>query len=961
MQQLQALGNEKAARTPAQQKIDSNLLLEMKMRRGEAIQNAVPALQTGITLDAEGKTLVDITAEVTQEVLDEIVALGGEVVSSFAQYHAIRARMPLDQIETLATLPQVRSIRPEEKAIIQKHQVNTSEGDVAHQANVARAALGVDGTGIRICVLSDSVDHLAEVQTTGDLPAVTVLSGQDGTNTCFPNPTCTGEGTAMLEIVYDLAPGAMLGFATANGGPAQFAQNILNLRNVLGCHVIVDDVVFPTAPVFQDGLIAQAVNTVVASGALYFSSAGNSGSLDHGTSGVWEGDFVSAGPVQGLGDTHNFGGANVNRITSPTSRITLQWSDPWDSSANDYDLYLFDPSLTTIVVRSNNFQNGTQNPFEGFAVDFDPVGYGLVIVKYAGADRFLHLNTHRGRLAIGTAGQTGGHSAAVGALSVAAVDVATAGGGAFVGGAANPVEDFSSDGPRRIFFNADGTPLTPGNFSSTGGTVRQKPDIAAANRVATVTPGFNPFIGTSAAAPHAAAIGGLVLSVQPTLTPAQVRQVLTSTVWDIEGAGVDRNSGFGIVNASAALNAAGDAVGAQKADLAGLNGDAIFYTLDLAHWVNIPGSLASVVTGDLDANGTADLVGINSAGAIFYTLDRASWVNIPGSLASVVTGDLDANGTADLVGINSAGAIFYTLDRAHWVNIPGSLASVVTGDLDANGTADLVGINSAGAIFYTLDLASWVQIPGALVSVITGDLDANGTADLVGINQGGAIFYTLDKASWVNIPGSLASVVTGDLDANGTADIVGINQGGAIFYTLDKASWVNIPGSLASVVTGDLDANGTADLVGINSAGAIFYTLDLANWVNIPGTLTALVVGDLDGNGGNGGGGNGLAAPMLISPTNGAFCWITLVFEWSAVPDATIYQVSLIDAQAQLGVALVDASSSCDDRTCSIGTSQFVSTDFPDGLTQWTVAACDATHCGPPSAVGVFTLARRFC
>ena len=549
MQQIQALVDEKAARTPAQQKIDTNLLLEMKLRRGDRIWQAVPELQTSIALDAEGKTLVDITAEVTQEVLDEIVALGGEVVSSFVQYHAIRARIPLDQIETLARLPQVKSIRPEEKAMT--HVVNVSQGDVAHRANMARATFGMDGMGVRICTLSDSVDHLAEVQATGDLPAVTVLPGQAGTG--------KGEGTAMLEIIHDLAPGATLGFATANGGPAQFAQNILNLRNVLGCHVIVDDVVYFAEPAFQDGIIAQAVNTVVASGALYFSSAGNEGNLNNDASGVWEGDFVPASTVPGLGHTHNFGGgADVNRITTPTSVITLQWSDPWGSSANDYDLYLLNPSLTTIVAKSDNPQTGTQNSFEqiNLPAGFNPVGYGLVIVKYAGANRFLHLNTHRGRLAIPTAGQTWGHSAAGGALSVAAVDVATAGGGPFVGGPANPVETFSSDGPRRIFFNADGTPITPGNFSSTGGTVRQKPDIAAADGVATATPGFNPFFGTSAAAPHAAAIGGLVLSVHSTLTPAQVRQILTSTALDIEASGVDHDSGFGIVDAFAASQVA---------------------------------------------------------------------------------------------------------------------------------------------------------------------------------------------------------------------------------------------------------------------------------------------------------------------------------------------------------------------------------------------------------------------
>ena len=69
------------------------------------------------------------------------------------------------------------------------------------------------------------------------------------------------------------------------------------------------------------------------------------------------------------------------------------------------------------------------------------------------------------------------------------------------------------------------------------------------------TRGFNPFFGTSAAAPHAAAIGGLVLSAHPTFTPAQVRQALTGSALNIEGPGWDRDSGFGIINAFVAINA----------------------------------------------------------------------------------------------------------------------------------------------------------------------------------------------------------------------------------------------------------------------------------------------------------------------------------------------------------------------------------------------------------------------
>jgi len=76
----------------------------------------------------------------------------------------------------------------------------------------------------------------------------------------------------------------------------------------------------------------------------------------------------------------------------------------------------------------------------------------------------------------------------------------------FSGGAVNPVEIFSSDGPPPIFLPGGRNPVTPGNFLASGGAVRQKPDIAAGDGVSTSVPGFAPFFGTSACAPHAAAL-----------------------------------------------------------------------------------------------------------------------------------------------------------------------------------------------------------------------------------------------------------------------------------------------------------------------------------------------------------------------------------------------------------------------------------------------------------------------
>src|SRR5215510_6024067 len=145
----------------------------------------------------------------------------------------------------------------------------SSEGDVTHLAFAARQAFGVNGTGIKIGVLSNGVTNLAVSQASGDLGPVTVLPGQAGTG---------DEGTAMLEIIHDLAPGADLYFATATSGIASFANNIRALRNA-GCNIIVDDVFYFVETPFQDGqsasvvsntnggVVIQAVHDVTASGA----------------------------------------------------------------------------------------------------------------------------------------------------------------------------------------------------------------------------------------------------------------------------------------------------------------------------------------------------------------------------------------------------------------------------------------------------------------------------------------------------------------------------------------------------------------------------------------------------------------------------------------------------------------------------------------------------------------------
>lgn len=559
LRQIAALQADKAQRTPVQQKIDSQLLYADKMRRGVPVAEGIATLRVDLDKDDAGRVELDITARVTDELLKSITDAGGKIVNSFARYEAVRAWLPLAQVESVAGREEVKFVRPAVKGVGNSGSVD-SEGDFRHRANVARANFtNATGIGVKVGVLSDSVDFLGNSQTLGDLGVITVITNrigvlQDGHDQSIRE----GEGTAMLEIVHDLAPIAQLFFATAQGGPGAMAQNILDLRFKYGCDIIVDDWEYFSESPFQDAIVAQAVNAVTADGALYFSSASNSGNKNDNTSSTWEGDFLDGGAtsLEG-GRIHSFGTVNYNTIASGGSQrqADLFWADPLGAATNDYDVFVLDSTGLTVVASSTSSQTGSQDPYEH--VGKVEVGQRVVVVRFAGASRFLHLEVGRGRLTTSTAGRTKGHASAVDAFCVAAVDVAKASfTNSFVTGAKNPVETFSSDGPRRVFFSVDGTPISPGNFSSSGGVVRQKPDIAAADGVTTTLPlngGLNPFFGTSAAAPHAAAIAALIKSYNPSLTPAQIRAALTSTALDIEATGWDRDSGYGIVMADAAL------------------------------------------------------------------------------------------------------------------------------------------------------------------------------------------------------------------------------------------------------------------------------------------------------------------------------------------------------------------------------------------------------------------------
>ena len=104
--------SEKAARTPAQQKLNSQLLYEIYRRRGEAERKGVPSEPTGVRVDADGRVLVDIRTDQTTALPRLIVRAGGRVLSTSAGDRSVIARVPVLKLEALAADPAVRFIEP---------------------------------------------------------------------------------------------------------------------------------------------------------------------------------------------------------------------------------------------------------------------------------------------------------------------------------------------------------------------------------------------------------------------------------------------------------------------------------------------------------------------------------------------------------------------------------------------------------------------------------------------------------------------------------------------------------------------------------------------------------------------------------------------------------------------------------------------------------------------------------
>jgi Ca2+-binding RTX toxin-like protein len=648
-----------------------------------------------LILDETGeRVLVRITSGRIDELILQLQEFDFKLTEKVVSLNFIEGYFPIQKLnhslDELIANDLLLGIIPAYKPIINAGNTIT-QADFVQEVDRVRASLprGYNGTGIEIGVLADSYNRKngasADIASK-DLPAAGVEVIED-----LPSGG-SDEGRAMLQLIHDLAPGASLSFATAFTGEKQFADNIRALANN-GADIIVDDVTYLAEPFFQDGVVAMAVEDVANNkNVAYFSSAGNQAAKSYesknfnSSSNTSLNTIVSSILKSGSYRYHDFNpGSGVDLRQQVTLnngqnlKLALQWDDPFYTTNQvdtDLDILLIN-SANKVIANSVGNNTTTQIPFE--LLNFtNTTGstqtYDIVIAKYAGPDPGLIKYVNYGSSVtpeyFTNSSTIYGHAAARNAEAVAAVP-------------------FYNQNQPEIFTALGSTPILYGYQIDANGKIinvirkatpetRQKPDIAAIDGTNTTFFGtdistdldtFPNFFGTSAAVSHAAAIAALLKQANPNFTPSQIYARLESTATDIDIPGVDKRTGYGLINAYDAIF--GSVVPAE------INFSDNFEDgdLPLAYATKSTGAGRIKVTGYHSPNGlrhlTLDSSGQNiaSLNEVILHLNTTGYSNLQLSFAEKEFNDNDHTMPVTFNGSNNSDGVALSVDGNTWYRL----------------------------------------------------------------------------------------------------------------------------------------------------------------------------------------------------------------------------------------------------------------------------------------------------
>ncbi len=384
----------------------------------------------------------------------------------------------------------------------------TSEGVKVIGADKWHTA-GYTGKGLKIGILDQGFDGYRNLLGR-ELPSkVTAQSFVPGIEI---DQTGVTHGTAVAEVIHDVAPDAELYLAYYDGGDVSMGNAVEWLLQQ-GVHIISHSAGGLAAPMDGTGRDDELVKLAADNGVLWINSAGNNGTQH----------YRAAYTDTNHDGVHEFAPDKTllafQADPSGKSQIVLTWNDWQPGGTQDLDLFVFDHE-GKVIASSRNSREGNRPPVEQIVYQFDDARtyyitiYGVNVTQPITLNLFVH-QTPQLELAdpIGSLATPGD---ARDALTVGAVNWRN-----------NQLEPFSSQGP-----TADG---------------RQKPDLVGPDGVSNAVYAPQEFYGTSAAAPHIAGAAALVWSAYPQATAQEIRDFLIANTVDLGSAGPDNETGAGLL------------------------------------------------------------------------------------------------------------------------------------------------------------------------------------------------------------------------------------------------------------------------------------------------------------------------------------------------------------------------------------------------------------------------------
>ena len=514
---------------PSHPKMDSTMaeLSAAADSSAEAVYQRAEALQVNLSGDRVQAYVIPRQGNLAPAQAS-IRRAGGEVTGVGFDGTIIQAWLPVASLEQLASLSEIDYIRQPDTVVLADVQA-TTEGVAVMNADTWHAG-GYTGTGVKVVIIDLGFEGYNALKGS-DLPnSIVAKNFVDGESDAEVDGT-TKHGTACAEIVYDIAPGAMLYIAKVNS--TVDLEEAVDWAKANNADVISMSLAFfNTSPGDGTGGLIDLVQDARNAGILWATAAGNYREMH------WGGAFNDPDN----NDYHNFDGDQEINFFGPGDgtayylnsgyylKFFMRWDD-WTNVNQDYELLVarWNGSNWEIIASSNDPQNGGagQRPTEAATAltSGDAAPYGFLIHRI-NSNRNVHFEV----LAPNTAHMDeyvyarsfAEPADAPAAMTVAALDVHSP----------YPQEPYSSEGPTN----------GPGGTEA-GGFI--KPDISGFANVSTESYGAGGFNGTSSATPHVAGAAALVFGAYPGYSPSQVQDFLEGRAIDMGSAGTDTVYGYG--------------------------------------------------------------------------------------------------------------------------------------------------------------------------------------------------------------------------------------------------------------------------------------------------------------------------------------------------------------------------------------------------------------------------------